>query len=84
MKIALVVPGLGDAFYCENCLRDFELPRVLERLGHEAVAVPMYLPLSRSVLKTVHSTPLFFGAVSVYLEERIPLQLHKYNTLEKG
>ena len=73
MKIALVVPGFGDSFYCENCLRDFELPRAFKRLGHEVVAIPMYLPLSQAMTNTVSYTPLFYGAVSVYLEERIPL-----------
>ena len=33
----------------------------------------MYLPLSPTMREGVTATPLFYGAVSVYLEEKIPL-----------
>ena len=32
MRIAPIVPGFGGSFYCENCIRDLELPR-----GRESV-----------------------------------------------
>ena len=75
MKIAQIVPGFGGSFYCENCLRDMELPRALQRLGHQVTVLPMYLPLGMP--KTADAdqpfqAPLFYGAIKVYLEEKLP------------
>lgn len=69
MKIVLVVPGSGDNFYCQNCLRDQSLAAALRAAGHEAVLTPMYLPLPG----VTGDTPLFYSAVQVYLEHKFPL-----------
>jgi hypothetical protein len=42
MRIVQICPGSGDAFYCENCLRDAALVRALRTLGHDVVMVPLY------------------------------------------
>ena len=46
MKIIQIVPGFGGTFYCGNCLRDSALIQSLRKKGHDALTVPMYLPLS--------------------------------------
>jgi glycosyltransferase involved in cell wall biosynthesis len=72
MRIAYVIPGSGGGFYCENCYRDVDLIRAIRELGHEVFTVPMYLP-SRSEDDTLDAAlPIFFGAVSTYLNYRFP------------
>ncbi len=70
MKIVHIVPGSGDSFYCENCLRDHALAKALRRLGHDVTIVPMYLPVLSGDLGSVRTSPLFYGAVNVYLRQK--------------
>jgi len=72
MRIVYIVPGFGDAFYCENCLRDSELGKKLQAQGHEVIMVPMYLPLSRGHEHYNEDIPIFYGAINVYLKQKIP------------
>ena len=67
-----IIPGTGGSFYCENCVRDGSLVRALRQEGHEVTMVPMYLPLSFDDQDIDQGTPLFFGAISTYLIEKIP------------
>lgn len=70
MKIAFVVPGTGGAFYCQNCLRDHNFVRALQGAGADVTPVPLYLPLWSGGSPWEHETPIFFGAVNVYLQEK--------------
>ncbi|MBN2351636.1 MAG: glycosyltransferase family 4 protein [Spirochaetales bacterium] len=70
MRVAVVIPGSGGSFYCENCLRDSGLTAGLERAGFEAFPVPMYLPLFAGDAPSGPKTPLFYGAIALYLRER--------------
>jgi glycosyltransferase involved in cell wall biosynthesis len=70
MKIVQIVPGLADTFYCDNCLRDTGLIRALQRSGHDALIVPLYLPLSSHEHQTARKTPIFFGGINVYLQQK--------------
>lgn len=72
MRIIHIVPGSGGGFYCQNCLRDLALVRALRRLGHDALVVPLYLPLFEAAPDPVPTAPVFFGAVNLYLRERLP------------
>lgn len=69
MKIAQLVPGSGNAFYCENCLRDASIITELQKQGHQPIVVPLYLPI---VLETdnVAEAPIFFGGINVYLQQK--------------
>ena len=69
MKIALLTPGAGG-MYCGNCLRDFALAKALRALGHDAIIVPLYLPLTLEDPGAKADTPLFFGGVNVYLQHK--------------
>jgi glycosyltransferase involved in cell wall biosynthesis len=72
MKIAYVTPGHGLQFYCQNCFRDTALLQSLATLGHEVTKVPMYLPSGMETGADVAVTPVFYGAVNIYLKEKLP------------
>src|ERR1017187_2970114 len=59
--------------YCGGCLRDNALVAALRKLGHEVLMVPLYLPLTLDEEDQSAGTPLFFGGISVYLEQISPL-----------
>lgn len=71
MKIATVIPGSGDNFYCQNCFRDDELLKLMLEKGQDIMKVPMYLP-SRLEMAGAPKTPVFYGAVNLYLREKLP------------
>ncbi|MBN1123531.1 MAG: glycosyltransferase family 4 protein [Sedimentisphaerales bacterium] len=70
MKIAQLTPGSGDNFYCENCLRDGALVRAMRKDGHDVTLVPMYLPIQNIATADLGKTPIFFGGVNVYLQQK--------------
>ena len=71
MKITYLVPGSGGTFYCENCLRDWNFTEALKETEHDVTVIPMYLPLSVDHFNA--DTPIFFGAVNLYLKQMIPV-----------
>ncbi|HDP34318.1 MAG TPA: glycosyltransferase [Candidatus Hydrogenedentes bacterium] len=73
MKILHLVPGSGGTFYCQNCLRDHLLIRALRRQGHDVILAPLYLPMYGGATAAETNAPLFFGGISVYVREKIPL-----------
>lgn len=83
MKIVSIVPGFGGTFYCGNCLRDSAFVKALRAAGHDAITLPLYLPLSSNGFDTNTDIPVFYGAVNIYFEQnfrlfrRIPLWLRK-------
>jgi len=77
MNIVHIVPGSGGGFYCQNCVRDIGLVKALQAAGHDVLFVPMYLPFLEPVGGTVAQAPVFYGAVNVYLQHKIPF----YNRL---
>jgi len=83
MKIVHVTPGSGGTFYCQNCFRDNELIKALQKLDHEVYNVPMYLPLNIDKDIEEGSTPVFYGAINIYLKEKIPLYRHAPEWMEK-
>ncbi len=70
MKVAYLLPGSGGSFYCGNCTRDMFLTQSLKKSGFDVMLIPMYLPLS--VDKCTADSPIFYGAVNIYLEQLIP------------
>lgn len=62
--------------YCGNCLRDNALVRALRKMGHDVLMVPLYLPLTLDEKDESAGTPIFFGGVSVYLEQQSPIFRH--------
>jgi len=70
MRIVQITPSAGDSFYCENCLRDVALVKAMRKLGHDVLMVPMYLPIQIDKNETVNNTPIFFGGINVYLQQK--------------
>ena len=72
MRVAVITPGSGDHFYCENCRRDLDSVQALRAAGHDAYLVPLYLPVGAAN----NAAPVFYGAVNVYLEQMVPGYRH--------
>ena len=70
MRIVQFIPGAGDNFYCENCLRDAALVRAFRKLDHEVLMVPLYLPLQVDGGEQLSNAPIFFGGINVYLQQQ--------------
>ena len=75
MRIVQITPGAGK-MYCGACLRDNALVAELRRLGHSATMTPLYLPLTLDEPDQSAGTPLFYGGISVYLEQHSALLRH--------
>ncbi|GDX41143.1 glycosyl transferase family 1 [Armatimonadota bacterium] len=67
MRIVILTAGTGS-YYCGTCMRDNALVLALRRQGHDAILVPMYLPLMLDETSTAEDAPLFYGGVNVYLQ----------------
>jgi len=72
MNLIQLTPGTGG-MYCGNCFRDNALVAELRKLGHEALMVPLYLPLKLDEADQSNGTPIFFGGINVFLEQKVPL-----------
>jgi glycosyltransferase involved in cell wall biosynthesis len=73
MKVIYLVPGSGGSFYCQNCLRDLALVKAMRGQGVDAISLPLYLPVTTgSESASVDSTPVFYGAIKIYLEQLYP------------
>jgi len=73
MKIVQITPGSGDNFYCENCLRDAALVKAMRKLGQDVLMIPMYLPIQLDKDEKLSSSPIFFGGINVYLQQKTKL-----------
>ena len=69
MNLVQLTPGAGP-MYCGGCLRDNALVAALRRQGHEALMVPLYLPLTLDEADEAAGTPIFFGGIKVFLEQK--------------
>jgi glycosyltransferase involved in cell wall biosynthesis len=75
MKVFLLTPGTGS-YHCGVCMRDNALARELRRQGHDAVMLPMYLPLTLDEAAASPDSPIFFGGINVYLQQKSALFRH--------
>lgn len=74
MKIAYLITGSGGSFYCGNCYRDMLYVRAIRKVpGITARAVPLYLPPDRSTLAGGFEKEVFFGAISMFLREKVKI-----------
>jgi glycosyltransferase involved in cell wall biosynthesis len=58
--------------YCGSCLRDNALAAALLARGHDVVLTPVYTP-TRTDERNVSGAQVFFGGISVFLEQQVPL-----------
>src|SRR5580658_3488751 len=82
LRIVQLTPGAGKMF-CGACLRDNALVAALRKLGHEAVMAPLYLPLTLDEEDQSAGHPIFFGGISVYLEQQSVLFRHAPSWLRR-
>ncbi|MBA4150342.1 MAG: glycosyltransferase family 4 protein [Verrucomicrobia bacterium] len=59
--------------YCGGCFRDNTLVAGLRKRGHSVTMVPLYLPLTLEEKDESNGTPIFFGGISVYLDQKSAL-----------
>ena len=82
MKIILITPGTGS-YYCGVCMRDNALATELIRQGHDAMMVPLYLPLQLDEAAASPDAPAFFGGINVYLQEQFSIFRHTPRWLDR-
>ncbi len=70
MRLLQFTAGAG-AMYCGSCLHSNTLALHLSALGVDVTLVPLYTP-TRTDEKNASTGHVFFGGVSVYLEESVP------------
>ncbi len=70
MNLVQLTPGAGR-MYCGNCLRDNALVAAFRKSGHQATMVPLYLPLTLDEQDQSQDTPVFFGGLNVYLDQKL-------------
>ena len=58
--------------YCGSCLRDNALAAELMARGHDVSLLPVYTP-TRTDEPNVSDERVFFGGISVYLQQHVPL-----------
>lgn len=67
MRLYSITAGAAG-MYCGSCIRDNALAAELRRQGHEVLLIPTYTPI-RTDEDDVSEHKVFFGGVSVYLEQ---------------
>src|SRR5687768_17996072 len=81
MRILSFTGGAGN-MYCGSCLRDNALATELLRRGHDVVLTPVYTP-TRTDERNVSHGHVFFGGISVYLEQHSALFRHSPRLLDR-
>ena len=71
MKITYITAGAGG-MYCGSCIRDNALAASLTGRGHDVTLLPLYTP-TRTDEENVSQHRVFFGGISVYLEQYVSL-----------
>lgn len=72
MKILSLSAGAAN-MYCGSCMRDNALAAELMRLGHEVTLLPFYTPTLTDEENVSRQEQVFFGGISVYLEQHLPM-----------
>jgi hypothetical protein len=71
MRILQITAGAGG-MYCGSCLMDNALAAELRSRGEDVLLLPVYTP-TRTDETNVSDPHVFFGGISVYLEQNVPL-----------
>src|SRR4029077_20628933 len=71
MRILSITAGAAG-MYCGSCLRDNALAAELISQGHDVILLPLYTPTLTDE-PNVSAGKVFFGGISVYLEQKMAL-----------
>lgn len=74
MRIAYITAGAAG-MYCGSCLHDNTLVAALQRLGHDALLIPTYTPITTDE-QDVSQPRVFFGGINVFLQQKLSLFRH--------
>ena len=74
MRILSITAGAGG-MYCGSCVRDNALAAELQAEGHDVSLLPLYTPTLTDE-RNVSEQRVFFGGISVYLQQYVPLFRH--------
>ncbi|MFA5909736.1 MAG: glycosyltransferase family 4 protein [Vicinamibacterales bacterium] len=72
MRILSLTAGAAS-MYCGSCLRDNALAARLIRHGHDVTLLPFYTPTLTDEVNVSRREQVFFGGISVYLEQHSAL-----------
>src|SRR5688572_21428868 len=75
MRILSLTAGAAT-MYCGSCMRDNALAAELIRLGHEVTLLPFYTPTLTDEENVSRQEQVFFGGISVYLDQHMPWFRH--------
>ncbi|HXG90404.1 MAG TPA: glycosyltransferase family 4 protein [Vicinamibacterales bacterium] len=75
MNILSITAGAADMF-CGSCLRDNALAAELIARGHQVTLLPVYTPTVTDEPNMSSGQPVFFGGISVYLQQHLALFRH--------
>jgi glycosyltransferase involved in cell wall biosynthesis len=81
MRILSITAGPAG-MYCGSCIRDNALAREMIAQGHDVTLLPLYTP-TRPDEENVSAPRIFFGGISVYLEQFAPLFRYTPRWLDK-
>ncbi|MFM8273378.1 MAG: glycosyltransferase, partial [Gemmata sp.] len=81
MRIAFITAGAAG-MYCGSCMRDNTLVTALRALGHDALLLPAYMPITVDEPDASHGK-VFFGGLNVYLEQKFWLFRHTPRVLDR-
>jgi len=74
MKAVFLTAGAAG-MYCGSCMRDNTLVAALRARGRDAMLVPLYTPI-RTDETDVSEPRVFYGAINVYLQQKLSLFRH--------
>ena len=75
MRILSLTAGAAT-MYCGSCLRDNALAAELIRQGHDVTLLPFYTPTLTDEENVSRQERVFFGGISVFLEQHLPWFRH--------
>ena len=81
MRLLYLTAGAAE-MYCGSCLRDNALATALLARGHDVVLAPVYTPTTTDE-RNVSGSKVFFGGVSVFLQQHVPLFRHTPAILDR-
>lgn len=81
MRILEITAGAAG-MYCGSCIRDNALAAALRAAGHDVVLLPLYTPTLTDE-ENQSEDRVFFGGISVYLEQKLRLFRHTPAFLDK-
>jgi len=81
MKILAFTAGAAQ-MYCGSCIRDNALAAELKRQGHDIILLPIYTPTLTDETN-VSDHKVFFGGISVYLEQHSGIFRHTPRLLDR-